>query len=157
MDAADRYRLAYLSASARARREQIAGRQARWDRMHDADLVHPILLDRFRMAAQQQRKYRRPEGWMCLLGDSRGERSHWIHAIDNCLQVRFPRPMDKRPEHTGPCPSCGTVATRRAYDIGSGPELSCANCEWCWGAEGQDLSPVSLQGVRQAIDEGKMP
>ena len=45
---------------------------------------------------------------------------------------------------TSACPSCGAVAERRVYDIGSGPELSCANCEWCWGAEGQPLDPVSM-------------
>lgn len=43
---------------------------------------------------------------------------------------------------TGPCPQCGAVATREPYDIGSGPELSCAACEWCWGAAGQDLDPL---------------
>jgi hypothetical protein len=43
---------------------------------------------------------------------------------------------------TGPCPSCGAVATRSMYDIGSGPELACASCEWCWGAMGQDLKPL---------------
>lgn len=43
---------------------------------------------------------------------------------------------------TTACPSCGLVATRHVYDIGSGPELSCANCEWCWGAEGQPLRPL---------------
>jgi hypothetical protein len=40
------------------------------------------------------------------------------------------------------CPTCGVVAERDTYDIGSGPELSCSNCEWCWGAEGQDLKPL---------------
>jgi hypothetical protein len=40
------------------------------------------------------------------------------------------------------CPSCGVVAVREPYDIGSGPELSCAACEWCWGAQGQDLKPL---------------
>lgn len=40
------------------------------------------------------------------------------------------------------CPNCGTVADRDLYDIGSGPELSCADCEWCWGAEGQRLQPL---------------
>jgi hypothetical protein len=43
---------------------------------------------------------------------------------------------------SGPCPSCGVVAERNTYDIGSGPELSCANCEWCWGANGQRLEPL---------------
>ena len=41
-----------------------------------------------------------------------------------------------------PCPHCGTVAVREPYDIGSGPELSCSNCEWCWGALGQPLKPL---------------
>jgi hypothetical protein len=41
------------------------------------------------------------------------------------------------------CPSCGVVADRDPYDIGSGPELSCSNCEWCWGANGQDLQPIT--------------
>lgn len=40
------------------------------------------------------------------------------------------------------CPSCGTSITAIPYDIGSGAELSCANCEQCWGADGQPLVPV---------------
>jgi hypothetical protein len=40
------------------------------------------------------------------------------------------------------CPCCEAVACRKPYDIGSGPELSCASCEWCWGAEGQPLKPL---------------
>lgn len=47
----------------------------------------------------------------------------------------------------GPCPQCGDVATRTVYDIGSGPELSCASCEWCWGANGQPLKPVAYADV----------
>jgi hypothetical protein len=43
---------------------------------------------------------------------------------------------------TEPCPNCGLVWLREAYDIGSGPEFSCSGCEWCWGADGQDLSPL---------------
>ena len=43
---------------------------------------------------------------------------------------------------TSECPTCGLVASREPYDIGSGPELSCSACEWCWGAEGQDLKPL---------------
>lgn len=39
------------------------------------------------------------------------------------------------------CPACGVVTGRDAYDIGSGPELSCALCEWCWGMDGQPLDP----------------
>jgi hypothetical protein len=42
---------------------------------------------------------------------------------------------------TSVCPTCGDYAERQVYDIGSGPELACASCEWCWGAEGQDLKP----------------
>lgn len=49
---------------------------------------------------------------------------------------------------TSACPACGTVAERETYDIGSGPELSCANCEWCWGAEGQHLKPLYPPGPR---------
>lgn len=37
------------------------------------------------------------------------------------------------------CPSCGEMAIGHPYDIGSGPEFSCINCEWCWGAYGQEL------------------
>ena len=43
---------------------------------------------------------------------------------------------------TSACPSCGTVAEREPYDMGSGPELACADCEWCWGADGQPLKPL---------------
>lgn len=50
-------------------------------------------------------------------------------------------------EITSACPSCGTVATRETYDIGSGRELSCANCEWCWGADGQRLRAVDVADV----------
>lgn len=48
---------------------------------------------------------------------------------------------------TSACPTCHVVAEREAYDIGSGPELSCANCEWCWGAEGQDLQPLDIAQI----------
>ncbi len=58
------------------------------------------------------------------------------------------------------CPTCGTVAMRTVYDIGSGSELSCANCEWCWGANGQALKPLSVDEMRrwaqnQAIRAGE--
>lgn len=52
------------------------------------------------------------------------------------------------------CPSCGVVVARSPYDIGSGPELCCASCDWCWGAEGQELQPLDLEQVertRQAL------
>lgn len=56
---------------------------------------------------------------------------------------------------SGPCPCCGSLGTRQTYDIGSGPELSCAECEWCWGAEGQDLKPVSwtIDGEPVVVDD----
>ena len=54
---------------------------------------------------------------------------------------------------TSACPTCGTVAERETYDIGSGPELSCASCEWCWGAEGQDLQPLDLKTVLAQVAE----
>jgi hypothetical protein len=41
------------------------------------------------------------------------------------------------------CPDCGERAKRQTYDIGSGAELACASCEWCWGANGQDLQPIA--------------
>lgn len=47
------------------------------------------------------------------------------------------------------CPSCGHEASRQTYDIGSGPELSCASCEWCWGAEGQKLKQVTRPVIKQ--------
>lgn len=43
---------------------------------------------------------------------------------------------------TSTCPSCGEQVTMVPYDIGSGPEMSCSSCEWCWGADGQDLKPL---------------
>jgi len=48
---------------------------------------------------------------------------------------------------TSACPTCGTVAERMPYDIGSGAELSCSACEWCWGAEGQDLRPLDVPAI----------
>jgi hypothetical protein len=45
------------------------------------------------------------------------------------------------------CPSCGKTARRQTYDVGSGPELSCAWCEWCWGAEGQSLKDIPVPKV----------
>lgn len=53
---------------------------------------------------------------------------------------------------TSECPSCGLEASREPYDIGSGPELSCNACEWCWGAEGQDLQPLSTDQVVLAMN-----
>jgi hypothetical protein len=45
----------------------------------------------------------------------------------------------------GPCPNCGEVAERRTYDVGSGPELACVFCDWCWGADGQPLEPLDVE------------
>lgn len=45
---------------------------------------------------------------------------------------------------TSPCPNCEHEEERHTYDVGSGPELSCAKCEWCWGADGQELKPVPM-------------
>lgn len=42
------------------------------------------------------------------------------------------------------CPSCSVEVTMVPYDIGSGPEMSCGHCEWCWGADGQALKPLVL-------------
>ena len=56
---------------------------------------------------------------------------------------------------TSACPTCGEVSERETYDIGSGPELSCASCEWCWGAEGQPLQPLDLKAVLAQVAELK--
>lgn len=45
---------------------------------------------------------------------------------------------------TSACPQCGDVATRTPYDIGSGRELACGSCEWCWGADGQRLLALPI-------------
>lgn len=59
--------------------------------------------------------------------------------------------LEERRTVKSKCPNCGQVAERDTYDIGSGPELACANCEWCWGAAGQDLKPLSYGEIVQAI------
>lgn len=61
--------------------------------------------------------------------------------------------MDDRWTVESACPICGDIAVRQVYFIGSGPELSCATCEWCWGAEGQLLNPipVDLRGVPEVL------
>ncbi len=40
------------------------------------------------------------------------------------------------------CPNCGQRSEGDPYDVGSGPELACPGCEWCWGAIGQPLVPL---------------
>ena len=37
---------------------------------------------------------------------------------------------------------CGWKGQARTYDIGSGPEWSCPQCERCYGALGQPLQPM---------------
>ena len=54
---------------------------------------------------------------------------------------------------TSACPSCGLVTERELYDIGSGPELACADCEWCWGADGQPLKPVTFAFTEEQESE----
>jgi hypothetical protein len=54
---------------------------------------------------------------------------------------------DERQTITSACPNCGDVAERSVYDIGSGLELSCASCEWCWGADGQSLKPCRARST----------
>jgi hypothetical protein len=54
------------------------------------------------------------------------------------------------------CPGCGAPVMIAPYDIGSGPELSCPHCEWCWGAEGQQLKPIppaTMAAVQRLISE----
>jgi len=51
------------------------------------------------------------------------------------------------------CPCCGHVEARRPYDIGSGRELSCAACEWCWGADGQELRPLGISDAMGGVDQ----
>lgn len=52
----------------------------------------------------------------------------------------IPQPTEKITQN---CPGCGRAITMTPYDIGSGPEMSCPHCEWCWGANGQDLKPLT--------------
>ena len=50
-------------------------------------------------------------------------------------------PLKRTPRWT--CPQCNNSFHAETYDIGSGPEVSCPSCEWCWGAQGQDLKPLA--------------
>jgi rubredoxin len=56
--------------------------------------------------------------------------------------------MSEAPAWT--CPQCGHQFEMTPYDIGSGPEVSCSLCEWCWGAEGQPLKPLTHPAVDMA-------
>lgn len=40
------------------------------------------------------------------------------------------------------CINCGSTFRQEPYDVGSGPEVACPHCEWCFGAEGQPLKPL---------------
>lgn len=51
------------------------------------------------------------------------------------------QPTESRSQN---CPSCTNLVTMVPYDIGSGPEMSCPGCEWCWGADGQPLKPIAV-------------
>ncbi len=55
------------------------------------------------------------------------------------------------------CPTCRAVFHMHPYDIGSGPELCCPHCEWCYGALGQPLQPLDeraiLRDVRAALED----
>lgn len=53
---------------------------------------------------------------------------------------------------TQACPNCGQSVTMEPYDIGSGPEMSCSNCEWCWGADGQPLERLDVDAIHADIN-----
>jgi hypothetical protein len=55
--------------------------------------------------------------------------------------MKIKAPVKREPAWT--CIACGHRFRMEPYDIGSGPEVSCPSCEWCWGAEGQDLKPLA--------------
>lgn len=57
---------------------------------------------------------------------------------------------------TRECPSCERVQELDVYDIGSGPELSCPHCEWCWGANGQALTPLSITQMQAMVEESEI-
>jgi hypothetical protein len=54
---------------------------------------------------------------------------------------------------TSACPCCGRVAARMPYDIGSGLELSCVGCGWCWGVFGQPLRPLDIGEAMGGVDQ----
>lgn len=51
------------------------------------------------------------------------------------------------------CPNCGARVEMVPYDIGSGPEMSCTDCEWCWGADGQSLEPLDTERILREARE----
>ncbi len=52
--------------------------------------------------------------------------------------------MDPPTPVTQNCPCCHTEVTAVPYDVGSGPEMHCPTCDWCWGAAGQPLLPLEI-------------
>lgn len=56
-------------------------------------------------------------------------------------------------EYLRKCPSCGHLVTSEPYDIGDGPELTCPDCEWCWGAVGQDLTMEPIDALRKIAEQ----
>jgi len=59
---------------------------------------------------------------------------------------------------TSSCPTCSAVRARTTYEVGSGPELSCLSCDWCWGANGQLLTPLEADeaGINASIAQAKI-
>jgi hypothetical protein len=77
-------------------------------------------------------------------------------------QVRDNQPEIVQPigKVTKACPSCGFIVTMVPYDIGSGPEMSCPQCEMCWGANGQPLKQLAVEngpGYVGTVYFGPMP
>lgn len=71
------------------------------------------------------------------------------------IHIKTPKPGQILDDDTftSECPTCGLETERTVYDIGSGPEVSCSNCEWCWGAAGQDLKPLERPDFDQLMHE----
>lgn len=69
----------------------------------------------------------------------------------------FPEPPAQPTEAvTRRCPQCQRSITAIPYDLGDGPELSCPDCEWCFGVNGQRLTKEVLATVA-TCQECKQP
>jgi len=55
-------------------------------------------------------------------------------------------PSELAPRWT--CPACGEWFRTLPYDIGSGRELNCPHCDWCFGADGQQLKSTGELAAR---------